>query len=129
MPPPKTLRPPLRWGLAAGWAILVAAVLWSSGPEDPPPWAWLEAFERAGGDKLVHAALFGVQAWLLCRCREGAGPRWLAACFGVAAAYGVATEAGQLAAPGRDASFGDAVADVVGAALGVATAAWGSRRR
>lgn len=108
-----------RWGLVAAWAVLVMVLLWMPGAEGPAPWAWLERFRDGGGDKLVHAGLFGVQAWLLCRCPPGPGERrWLVACVGVAVAFGVVTELGQLAVPGRDASLGDAVADVVGALSG-----------
>lgn len=115
-----------RAGWAGAWALLTAVLLWSSSSVEPSPWAWLAAFERAGGDKLVHAVLFGVQAWLLCRCRPGLRTTgWLAVCFGAAAAYGAVTEVGQLAAPGRQASVADAVSDVVGAAVGVA---WCARR-
>lgn len=115
-----------RWLAAGAWAALIGALLWAAGPETPPAFAWLAAFERAGGDKLVHAALFAVQAWLLCRCRsEWRVPAWLLACFAVAVVYGVVTEAGQLLAAGRDATVGDALADAIGAGLGTA---WAARR-
>jgi hypothetical protein len=119
--------------IAAGaWAVLIAALLWSSGPEVPTPWTWLGtwlgAAEEAGGDKLVHALLFGVQAWLLCSVRPGApSAGWLAACLGATVAYGGLTEAVQAALGGRDAELADLWADAAGAAGAVAAYAW--RRR
>lgn len=116
--------------LAGGWALLVAAALWSTGPETPPAWAWLAAFEDAGGDKLVHAGLFAVQAWLLCRCRPGPPrARWLAGCFAAAVAFGALTEGVQVLLAGREGDPADLAADALGAAAGVAAfAAWRGRR-
>lgn len=106
---------------AAAWAVVAAVVLWSTGSDAPPPWPWLATLEAAGGDKAVHALLFAVQAWLLCRCRpRPVGTAWLAVSLGIAVAYGVVTELGQLAVPGRDADPADALADVLGATVAVA---------
>lgn len=107
----------------------MAALLWTPGSGQPPQWRWLQLFERAGGDKLVHAGLFGVQAWLLCRCRDRSGFRWPAASFALAVAYGLVTEAGQVVVPGRGATAGDVAADTAGAAVGAAFASWRSRAR
>ena len=130
---------------AALWAVLVAVLLWLPGSDGPSPWTlfdWLaahaellEALAEAGGDKVVHGALFAVQAWLLCRCRApaagssaGSTVGWGAACFALAAGYGALTEAGQLLVAGRDAGLPDTLANAAGAALGVAAhARWGSR--
>lgn len=104
---------------AGAWAALIAVLLWASGPESPPQWGWIAAFEEAGGDKLGHAGLFLVQAWLLCR----AGPRtpaWAGACLVLAVLYGALTEAVQGFLPGRDGDLGDLAADAVGALAGVA---------
>ncbi|HUP43039.1 MAG TPA: VanZ family protein [Thermoanaerobaculia bacterium] len=105
---------------AAAWAVLVAVLLWTPGPEAPPRWQWLAAFGAAGGDKLVHALLFAVLAWFLCGSRRG-GPAagWLAGCFVLAVAYGGLTEAVQALVVGRDPSLGDLAADALGAAAGV----------
>lgn len=128
-PRPSAPRPSLRWGLAAAWAVFVAVLLWAAGPEGPAPWTWIDRFQEAGGDKLVHAALFLVQAWLLSRCRPGAGRAgWLIASVGIAVGFGVVTELGQLVVPGRDATVGDALADTVGAGAGAVLYAWRSRR-
>lgn len=118
--PPRRHARSWRIAAAAGWAALVAVLLWSSAPEGPPAFAWLARLEAAGGDKAVHAALFAVQAWLLCRSRPGsAAAGWLAGCFGLAVAYGVLTEVGQLAVDGRNADVADALADAAGAAAAV----------
>lgn len=113
-----------------GWALLVAAALWGAGPETPPAWAWLAAFEDAGGDKLVHAGLFAVQAWLLCRCRPGPpSAGWLVGCLALALAYGGLTEGVQVLLVGREGDLADLGADAAGAGAGVAAfAAWRRRR-
>lgn len=113
--------PKARAAIAGAWAALIAASLWTSGPEAPPSWAWLAAFEEAGGDKLVHAGLFAVQAWLLCRYRQGpptAG--WLLGCLALAVAFGGLTEAVQVPLAGREGELADLAADAVGAGAGVA---------
>lgn len=126
---------PLRARIAAGgWAVLVAWSLWTGGPDGPPSWggleAWLDRFEEAGGDKLVHAVLFAVQGWLLCRTRRApAAWPWLAGCFAATSAFALLTEAGQLAVETRRPEALDAVADVAGAALGVGLFALRTRRR
>lgn len=113
--------------MAALWALGIAALLWAPSRGGPSRWPFAEqlaAFAEAGGDKLVHGALFAVQAFLLYRCRRG-GPGWLAASFALATGYGVLTEAGQLWVEGRDAGLADALANTVGAALGIAIHARG----
>lgn len=111
---------------AALWAAFVAVLLWlpgSDGPSRLPFAEVLEALAEAGGDKVVHGALFAVQAWLLCRCRApaaGSTVGWGTACFALAAGYGALTEAGQLLVVGRDAGLPDALANAAGAAVGVA---------
>lgn len=127
-------RPGARWRAgvrAGGWAVVVAIALWSPGGGAPSRWPWsewLRALSEAGADKLVHAALFAVQAWLLCGSRRG-GWRWFATCFTLASGYGVVTELGQLHVPGRDAGVADALANAAGAAVGVALYARSGRSR
>lgn len=120
--------------VAGAWAVLVAWSLWTGGPDGPPAWGplgtWLDGFEESGGDKLVHAGLFAVQGWLVCRVRRGApGWPWLGGCFLLVAGFGLLTEAGQLAVETREAEVLDGVADAAGAALGVALYALRARRR
>lgn len=116
---------------AAGWAALIALLLCTVPPPEPAArWGWVEALAEQGGDKAAHAALFAVQAWLLVGSR-GVRPvttGWLVGAFLVASLYGAATEAVQLALPGRDGTLGDLLADAAGAAAG-AGAAWTARRR
>ena len=119
---------------AAVWAVVVACSLWSGGPAGAPAWggleAWFARFEEAGGDKLVHAALFAVQGWLVCRVRPGAVRwPWLGGCFAATSAFGVLTEVGPLAVAARETDALDAAADVVGAAFGVGLFALRARRR
>ena len=83
----------------------------------PAP-VWLARFEAAGGDKLVHAVLFFVQAALLARTLQRlgvVGASWKA--VAVAAAYGLALELLQLGVDGRGWEAGDVLADVAGAGL------------
>lgn len=123
---PAALRP--RFAAAAAWAVLIAVLLWTGGPETPPSWIWLEALQEAGGDKLGHAGLFLVQAWLLCRARPPT-PAWLGASLAVAVLFGALTEAVQVPLGDREGELGDLVADALGAAAGVAAFARWSRRR
>ena len=87
--------------------------------------------ELPAADKLGHAALFFVQAWLLHRAllaQRGAG-RWaLPVVLAAAVAWGAITELAQRWVPGRDADVLDLVADVAGA-LGWGGLEWLSRRR
>lgn len=133
-PPRPAPREPVARLQAALWAAFVALLLWLPGGDGPSrlPFAeLLEALAEAGGDKVVHGALFAVQAWLLCRCRGsavGSAAGWGGACFALAAGFGALTEAGQLLVAGRDAGLPDALANTAGAALGVALYAWRERR-
>lgn len=74
---------------------------------------WLQAPLELWGDKIVHAGLFAVLAFLAWRSRP---ERW---CKGFlwCAAYGALTELYQLFLPYRSAEWGDVAADVGGVAL------------
>lgn len=106
------------WPLIA-WSLLVAFLLLAPGGDAPSGPVWLERFEAAGGDKLVHGLLFLAQAALLARSGrrfgEGGGRGWLAA--GVALAYGAVLEFAQDSIPGRGFEVADLAADAVGAFL------------
>ena len=120
---PSSARP--RWAAlrAGAWAVLVALLLLSPAGDGPPPWPFAEqlrALAERGGDKVVHGALFAVQAWLLCRVRRTGGIGWPLLCFALATAYGALTELGQLLVDGRDAGIADAAANTAGAMLGAA---------
>jgi len=106
------------------WSVLFALMLlllfiWGGNQPEaagliPPPW-----------DKLVHLAWFAVLAGLL---HFGLGLRrgvWVAVfCVGV----GLWDEWRQLTLPGRSAGLVDLLFDGLGIVLGMALAAWWSRR-
>lgn len=69
-----------------------------------------------GTDKLVHAAIYALLGALLYRATGR--PVWA---FVLAAAYGCTDELHQALVPGRMADPFDAIADAVGALLGVAS--------
>ncbi|MFO0583586.1 MAG: VanZ family protein [Anaeromyxobacter sp.] len=110
---------------ALAWAATIA---WASHRANPVPSlpAWL--LEH---DKVIHAGLFGLLAFLLrlaLAARAGTARRaWLAA-WGLAVAWGVLDELHQSFIPGRDADVKDALADAAGAALGAWLAGAGLRR-
>ncbi len=97
----------------------MAALLLAPGDLGGAAPAWLVRFETAGGDKLIHAALFFVQAALLARTfrRMGvvAAQPWLPVV--AAAAYGLALELLQVGVDGRGWEAADVLADVAGAVL------------
>ena len=75
-------------------------------------------------DKWIHAAVYAGLGFLVMRAWARLGPSVI-----VCALYGVTDEWHQLFTPGRDASAGDALADLVGALLGAALCAMLARRR
>jgi VanZ family protein len=84
-----------------------------------------------GGDKLLHAAAFGVlaaiAAWALARGRlDAATGRMLLAAWLISSAYGALDEVHQYFVPGRQADPADFLADAIGAlAAAGAIRAWG----
>lgn len=70
-----------------------------------------------GWDKLVHAVVYAVLAALLVRATGGR----LALALAIAILYGVTDELHQALVPGRFADPFDALADAIGALLGVAS--------
>lgn len=87
-----------------------------------PP--WLEAPLEVWGDKIAHAGLFAVLAFLVWRSRPG---RWRLGFLGCAA-YGALTELYHLLLPYRSAEWGDVGADIAGVALvAVVLAVFGPR--
>lgn len=94
----------------------------------------------AHGDKIVHFAVYGLLATLVCRMGRG----WRGAAWGLlaASAFGVTDEWHQSFIPGRSLEFADWVADTTGAAVAVTLYAgwawyrallewpvWGGKRR
>jgi VanZ family protein len=113
-----------RWAWVVGWALLIEMlVLWPSPPEVP------QALWVIGLDKMVHAALFAVQAalaaWALAERNRPVWPAMVGA-----AAFGAATELQQHFMPSRSMELGDFLADAAGAVIGLAVfAALAPRRR
>lgn len=71
-------------------------------------------------DKVIHALIYGLGAWLALRGRFGRRP-WLTAWLAVAA-YGVTDEWHQRFVPGRTCDVRDWVADACGAAIALTLA-------
>jgi VanZ family protein len=108
-----------RWAPPALWAAaLVIATSWPN-PDVP---------QVGQGDKVVHAVLYGILAWLLARAEPTlATVRRRAALTLVGlACFAALDEWHQAYVPGRSSSLADAMADCVGAASALALAA---RRR
>lgn len=79
------------------------------------------------GDKVVHFAVYGLMATLMCRLGRGWKAAWWA-CV-AAAAFGATDEWHQSFVPGRTMELADWIADVMGAALAVALYAGWPRYR
>lgn len=103
------LQPWRRWCLAA-WVVGATCLLLSPGSSEPSN-APIE-----GLDKLGHAALFLPAGYL-----GGLLPLWS---LGGLVSFGGVTELAQHFVPGRSPEVLDVVADLVGAAIGVALAWW-----
>lgn len=107
---------PLRLLPVVLWALLILVLLLTPPSGDAP--AWLH-FPHA--DKLVHAVLFGVLAWLLLRALRIPGTHatipLLATVFLCTVLFGGLTEWLQHALPvDRTGDLGDLLADAIGAA-------------
>jgi len=109
-------------------AVYAAAIFVQSALPSPA-----DTIAVAGFDKVAHAAMYALLAVLLCRalsdCPMGRRPpvRILAVATLLASLYGIGDELHQLLVPARCANVGDAVADLVGSAVGAAC--WGVRHR
>ena len=88
----------------------------------------LASTDVANGDKIVHFAVYGLLATLVCRL--GVGWRGAAWALLAASAFGASDEWHQSFVPGRSAEVADWVADSLGAALAVSLyAGWATYRR
>lgn len=118
-----------RWGPLLAWAtLLVVATSWPN-PRVP---------DVRDGDKVVHALLYGVLAYVAGRAMFwparsarplGAVVATGAALVAAASAFGWADEWHQQFIPGRSRSVADWQADTAGALCGAVAAAAVSRRR
>lgn len=118
-------------GPAVLWAVLILVLCLMPGPA-LPKWDWADLFSL---DKPVHAILFAVQFVLVVRAlawdtwRSGPGARTLVLAFVITVTYGILTELMQhLEALGRHGDVNDAIANTVGALLGIAYLRWRSGR-
>ena len=115
---------------AAAWFLAVTGSL--AAPKrnfaDLPPW-WPELLHFQALDKVVHALLFGVLAFLLARSFRllPIFRRPLLAAFLATVLYGLATEVGQETLTDRSGELADWGANVLGAAVAVAPLAFGRR--
>lgn len=102
------------------FAIACAAIWWVSSHERPP---LPSSLGFRGSDKLLHACAYAVLAALACldawRAPTTQRHARFVTAFLLASVYGIIDEVHQSSVPGRDASVGDALADALGAALGV----------
>lgn len=112
-----------RWWWVVGWALAIELLLlWPSPPD------LSRTLHFGGADKVVHAALFAVQAWLATRALQGDGrARWPALVGTIA--FGVVTELQQHLIPSRAMELGDLAADSLGASLGFLFAVTRAPRR
>ena len=102
-----------RWLPVTLWAALVFTLTSIPNPSLPA---------IAGGDKVVHAIMYGILASLALYAwppRRRRPATWLAVLVGVAA-IGAADEWHQHYIPGRSADMRDWMADAVGALIGLA---------
>ena len=106
-----------------GWAslILIATSI-------PIPGA-LATASPAGADKLVHATMYAVLAWLTARGAAAPTVRAGIVVFAAVAAFGAIDEWHQGFIPGRMSEGADLVADVIGAGVGVLAFQSAHRRR
>ncbi|MCB9562679.1 MAG: VanZ family protein [Kofleriaceae bacterium] len=111
-------RPWLFWAGAAALAATIFVLSSMSAPDLRPPELWRY-------DKLVHASVWTALAALL--AAGGAARGWrravaVAVAVALAVAWGALDELHQSTVPHRDASWGDLLADTIGACLGATIA-------
>jgi len=108
--------------VAGGLAVIWAGAIWAASSVSNPT---LPTIGSLPVDKIAHAAIFGILAWLLLVAFGAFGTpgrsAWTVRMVAVlvAAAYGVIDEVHQSFVPGRMPSVGDVLADGLGALLAV----------
>ena len=114
--------PTLAWAALLALLLLLPAEVYI-----PPEGSWLDLFLSSVPllDKLIHASVFAVMAWLAWRSFDALGlsSRVLPAAAS-ASIYGVSLELLQTLIPGRAAGGPDMIANTVGAVCGAIMAAW-----
>jgi VanZ family protein len=114
---------------AARWLPLVAACIgvWIVSSMSHPPVPAL-GFQHA--DKLLHFLGYTVLGALaFYSVRDRGWPRESLIAWAFVVVFGLSDEWHQSYVPGRDASLGDATADALGGAVGVAAVGWWFTRR
>lgn len=109
------------------WALVILVLCLIPGRQ-LPQWDWFDLFDL---DKLVHGAMFFVQALLLAQGlkRQGREPRYLLWACGISVAYGVFTEGMQwLEALGRRTDINDIIANTIGAVSAGGFASWREKK-
>jgi len=106
----------ITWALGIWWLLTLDRL-----PMPALAGRWLPSIEL-GFDKLAHASLFLIQAFLCARAAETrlGNRRALFLALAICLAFGAATELRQRTIPTRDADPADFAADTVGAAAAAA---------
>ena len=117
-----------RIGAIAWGVFLLTLTSWPRPPRVP------FASDIPGFDKVVHVALYGVEAWFVYASVAWPGRAVFSlarvlAVTGAMAVWGVADEVHQYWIPGRSMEAEDVLADIAGAAVGALLASALSRRR
>lgn len=118
---PPRVRDGVAWGLFAAWA---AGVWWLSSRTDPG-----EDLDVDVPDKVAHGLEFAVGGFLARRAFSSVRASAAAPALLTCAAWGAVDECHQGHVPGRETDPWDLVADVTGAAAGVAVQAAAARSR
>jgi VanZ family protein len=107
---------------------VLPALLWTLalfiGGGGPPPPQGADGLMGIPYDKLMHVVAFGFLQWLVFRALRYELPKaprlkLALAATALAAAIGVFLEVYQMALPDRSADAGDALADAIGAVIGI----------
>ena len=104
--------------LTVGWTLCTAVLLLAPGGAASGT-DWLFWVESHGGDKIIHALLLFVEAVLVAKSAALRVSRRSSVAIGtlVALLFGAGLEFSQLGIPGRTATWGDLLANAVGAML------------
>ncbi len=100
----------LRWYFLGAYTLVVLGLLWTPSA----PGAGMEGF-----DKIAHAVMFGIFAWLFWWCFDGEAWHRIAWAAAAGIGLGLLSEVVQLAVPGRIFEVGDLLADGFGVVMGL----------
>ncbi len=112
-------------GWSAFWPLLIATLVFIASSRSHVVAPGITRVD----DKIVHFAVYGLLATLVCRAGQG-GWRGAVCSLVIVSAYGASDEWHQSFVPGRRCEFADWVADTLGAALAIGLyAGWPRYRR